>query len=134
MHGTRQDIGIASSPSGADVWIDNIQMGQTPVIEKLTRKDNHIVKIVLPGFQPFETTVTRSVSGWVWGNLAFGGLIGLGVDAISGGLYKLSPEQMTGTLLATRAGIPTDYDGVYVSVVLKAEAGWEKVGQLQRTM
>lgn len=98
IHGTRQDIGISSNPSGANVTIDNIQFGKTPVIAKLAREDNHTVKIEQPGFQPFDATITNSVSGWVWGNIILGGLIGLAVDAVSGGLYYLSPEQVNATL------------------------------------
>jgi hypothetical protein len=101
MHGTTQSIGISSTPTGASVSVDNISHGQTPVVTPLSRKDNHIVKVEFAGYQPFEATVTRSVSGWVVGNLVFGGLIGLGVDAISGGLYTLGPEQITATLISS---------------------------------
>ena len=87
MHGTSQDLGISSSPTNATVMIDNVDAGKTPLVGKLSRKDNHIIKIQLGGYQPFEGTVTRKVSGWVWGNILFGGVIGLAVDAISGGLY-----------------------------------------------
>jgi hypothetical protein len=132
MHGTSQDVGISSSPTGAAVWIDNAERGNTPLITKLSRKDNHIVKLQLAGYQPFEATMTRSVSGWVWGNIAFGGLIGLAVDAISGGIYKLSPEQITGTLTAASANASMAGDGIYVTVVLKPQDGWVKVAQLQR--
>ena len=101
MHGTTQDIGISSVPSGALVSVDNKTHGQTPVVAPLSRKDNHLVKVEFPGYQPFEATVTRSVSGWVAGNILFGGLIGLSVDAISGGLYTFGPEQITATLTAS---------------------------------
>ena len=77
IHGTHQDVGISSVPTGAAVKIDNIASGNTPVIAKLTRKDNHIVRVELPGYQPQDLTLTHSVSGWVWGNIVFGGLIGL---------------------------------------------------------
>ena len=129
MHGSHQDVGIGSSPTGASVMIDNVQNGMTPVIAKLTRKDNHVITITMPGYAPFSATVTRSVSGWVWGNLVFGGLIGLAVDGISGGIYKLTPEQLTGTLAQARA---SNDGSVYIMVVLKPEAGWTKVAQLTR--
>lgn len=48
-------------------------MGTTPVIAKLERKQSHLVRLELDGYQPYETTLTKSVSGWVWGNLVFGG-------------------------------------------------------------
>ena len=132
MHGSGQDVGISSAPTGASVWIDNSEKGRTPLIFKLTRKDNHIVKIQMDGYQPFEATVTRSVSGWVWGNIVFGGLIGLAVDAISGGIYKLTPEQVSGSLAAAKAVFEKRADGIYVAVVLKPQADWIKIGQLQQ--
>jgi hypothetical protein len=131
IHGTRQDVGISSTPTGASVSIDNTEKGKTPLVAKLTRKDNHVVRIELAGYQPFEATLTRSVSGWVWGNIAFGGLIGLAVDGISGGIYKLSPEQVAGTLPSAQASLRGNADGVYVVAVLSPQPDWVKVGQLQ---
>ena len=130
MHGTTQDVGLSSTPTNARVTVDNKPMGNTPVVAKLSRKDNHIVRFELDGYQPFEATLTRRTSGWVWGNLVFGGLIGLAVDGISGGLYKLTPEQIAGTMATPTASLTID--GLYVAVVLRADAGWQKIGQLER--
>jgi uncharacterized protein YceK len=132
IHGTRQDVGISSTPTGASVTIDSIQSGTTPVFAKLRRKENHVVSITLPGYQPMDLTLMSSVSGWVWGNIAIGGLIGLAVDAISGGMYKLSPEELSAALGAASAGTVTkNADGIYVVVVLKPEVNWVKVAQLE---
>ena len=133
IHGTRQDVGISSSPTGAEVWVDNIKMGETPVVAKLRRKDSHTVKLVLPGYQPYETAITRSVSGWVWGNIAIGGLIGLGVDAMSGGMYKLKPEHVTGDFAVERAAQNPKTDEIYIDVVMKPQRGWELIGRLQKS-
>ena len=130
IHGTHQDVGITSVPPGASVTVDNIQYGKTPVIAKLTRKDNHIVRIELPGYQAFDATLTRSVSGWVWGNIVFGGLIGLAVDAISGGLYKLDPYQVQAALTTRNAAVTKLDDGVYLFAVLEPQSDWVKIGQL----
>jgi hypothetical protein len=132
IHGTRQDIGISSAPTGAAVTIDNLQSGTTPVIAKLTRKENHIVRVELPGYLPTDLTLTHSVSGWVWGNVAFGGLIGLAVDAISGGMYKLSPDQLSAMLAGPiHASVSKTEDGIYLVVVLKPQQDWLKIAQLQ---
>ena len=133
MHGTQQDIGISSSPTGASVTVDNQLFGNTPAIVKLSRKDNHILKLTLAGHQPFEATITRSVSGWVWGNVLFGGLIGLAVDAITGGLYKLTPEQIAGTMVKEGVGFHLEENTLYVAVVLHPDPTWEKVGTLKLT-
>jgi hypothetical protein len=132
MHGTQQQVGISSTPTGAAVLIDNTEQGVTPVVLKIKRKENHTVRIQLAGYQPFEATLTHSVSGWVWGNIAFGGLIGLAVDAVSGGLYKLTPEQVSGSLQTGRASVLKKDGGLYVVAVLQAEPNWVKVAQLQR--
>src|SRR5437016_6224692 len=73
-------------------------VGKTPVVASMKRGANHILKLQLPGYAPYEATFTKGVSGWVWGNVLSGGLIGLAVDAISGGLYNLTPEQLTAEL------------------------------------
>jgi hypothetical protein len=130
MHGTHQDVGITSVPPGAIVIVDNVQYGRTPVIAKLSRKDNHIVRIEMPGYQPFDATLTRSASGWVWGNIAFGGLIGLAVDAISGGLYKLDPKQVSAALTNRNASVTRMDDGVYLFAALEPQPDWVKIGQL----
>lgn len=133
MHGTSQQIGISSNPSGATVTIGGQLLGTTPTIVDLKRGDNHIVKIELDGYAPFETTLIKRVSGWVWGNLVFGGLIGLAVDAISGGLYKLTPEQIQATLAKKgSAQIQPEDDTLYVFVTLTPDASWTKVGQMAR--
>ena len=132
MHGTSQDVGISSTPTSASVTVDNTAQGQTPFVAKLSRKDNHIIHIAADGYQPADLTLTRSTSGWVWGNLLFGGLIGLAVDAISGGLYKLTPDQLNATLTKQSASVAPTKDGFYVVLVPVAEKGWLKIGQLQR--
>lgn len=130
IHGTQQDIGFGSTPTNARITVDNQRSATTPAVMKLSRKDNHIVRIELDGYLPYEATLTRGVSGWVWGNIVLGGLVGLAVDAISGGLYKLSPEQMTATLARQTGSVE---DGtLHVHVVLQPDPSWVKIGQLQR--
>jgi predicted small secreted protein len=132
MHGTSQDVGISSSPTGASVTVDNMMKAQTPFVAKLSRKDNHVIHIATDGYAPADLTLTRSTSGWVWGNIVFGGLIGLAVDAMTGGLYNLTPDQLTTTLAKQSASLAPTRDGIYVVLVPRPEAGWTKVGQLRR--
>jgi hypothetical protein len=132
MHGTQQDVGVSSSPTSARVTIDNQPKGNTPTVAKLSRKDNHIVKIELDGYLPYEATLTRKTSGWVWGNIVFGGLIGLAVDAISGGLYNLTPEQLQAQLARQGSSVHATPDGICVVLVPSASTSWERIGTLPR--
>ena len=133
MNQTKQSIGISSAPTGASVTVDNQPQGKTPVVANLSRKDNHIVKLELEGYQPFEATLTRRVSGWIWGNVAFGGLIGLAIDAISGGMYKLTPDQITAELQKEGHAFLPKQDALIIAVVLQPNPAWKKIGQLTKT-
>ena len=53
IHGTTQQVGVSSSPSGADVVVDRIDQGSTPVTVDLSRKDKHTVKLSLDGYEPW---------------------------------------------------------------------------------
>ncbi len=132
MHGTKQDIGISSTPTNARVTVNNMPLGQTPLVAKLARGDNHIVKIELDGYQPFEATLTKKVSGWVWGNIVFGGIIGLAVDAMSGGLYVLTPEQLSAQLARQGDDSALLQDGIYVVLVPQVDPEWVRVAMFAR--
>lgn len=133
IHSKSQEVGISSSPTGATVSIDHAARGATPLVAKLSRKDVHVLRIEMPGYTPYEATLSPKVSGWVWGNLVFGGLVGLAVDAISGGMYKLTPQQVQAVLNTEQASVAAESDGLYVFAVLEPRADWARVGQLQRT-
>lgn len=134
MHGSSQEVSINSQPTGATVAVDGQPAGVTPVVSHLRRKDTHRITVTMDGYQPFELATTRSTSGWVWGNIVFGGLIGLAVDAISGGLYNVKPDQVQAQLAQSGASRATVQDGnIYVFLVPRPDPTWEKIGQLQRT-
>jgi hypothetical protein len=68
IHGTGQEVGISSTPTGAAVWIDNAEKGDTPLVTKLSRKDNHVVKIQLAdkkGDGVYVVAVLKPQSDWV---------------------------------------------------------------------
>jgi hypothetical protein len=134
MQGTSQEIGISSQPSGARVTINNEDRGTTPLVADLKRKNNHNVRIEMPNYQPYEMSITKHTSGWVWGNIVFGGIPGLAIDAITGGLYKLRPEEIEAELARTGMGsIDENGDVLYINVVLEPKPTWERIGTLTQT-
>lgn len=131
IHGTSQEVGISSQPTGATITVDGQITGKTPVAAKLSRKDMHKVAITMEGYQPFEITTTRRTSGWVWGNIVFGGIIGLAVDAISGALYDVRPEQIAAQLSKAGASVQVDGDHLYVILVPSPDPSWRQIAQLE---
>ena len=132
MHGSTQNIGISSSPTSAKVLVDGREYGSTPLFAELLRGDEHIVTVELTGYQKVEFTITKSVSGWVWGNIIFGGVIGLAFDALSGGLYDLSPEQIRAELKKEGVGAIEKDGTIYLVTVLRPNPDWQKIGTLSR--
>lgn len=131
MNGPTQPISICSNPTDADVWLDNSYVGNTPMLLNLSRNSEHIVRIELPGYQPQVITFSRKVSKWVIGNLVFGGVIGLAVDAISGGLYVLTPEQVQAEMRCNNfAQCKRLNKTSYIGIVMKVDPSWQKVGNL----
>lgn len=129
MHGGNQSVGFSSNPSGAQVYVDNQVVGVTPVTATLSRKDQHLVRVEMQGYAPYEMRLNRSMSGWVWGNLLIGGIPGLAIDAISGAIYKLTPNEVNASL--TRPTAMVDGDALMIAVVLSPDPSWEKIGQMQ---
>src|SRR5688572_18791905 len=74
MQGSTQQVSVGSSPTGARVTIDGVERGSTPVVVDLKRRDTHLIAIQTEGYLPYEMTLSRSVSGWVVGNILFGGV------------------------------------------------------------
>jgi hypothetical protein len=106
VKGTTQSIPVSSSPTGADVKLDGNKVGQTPVAVEAKRKNDHLITIEKEGYLPESIGITRNIGGAVYGNILAGGLIGWGVDSISGAEYNLSPKTINVTLKVNTSSAP----------------------------
>jgi len=91
ISGRHQEVQIISSPSGAKACTGG-QCVTTPGTFTLRRDTNHAIAIEKDGYVSESVILTSGVGPAVAGNIIFGGLIGGGIDAASGALYKLYPE------------------------------------------
>jgi len=132
VNGTSQQVNITSTPIEAKVIIDGEELGKTPFIADLKRKDNHIVKIELEGYKTEVITLNGKTSGWFFGNCLFGGIIGMAIDAVTGGMYKLQPEEIKKTLEAENQQSLNDDGTLYIKFVMAPDPKWEKIGQLTK--
>jgi hypothetical protein len=76
------------------VWIDGARLAATPTKATLKRKHTHIVTVRKDGYKEATATIESETSSWIIGNIIFGGIIGCGVDLITGGAYDLKPERL----------------------------------------
>ena len=86
----------------------------------------------MDGYEPYELILFRHTSGWIWGNIIFGGLIGLVVDAITGKMYKFSSTEVQGNLRGVE-GSSLHRDQIYFFVTLNPQVHWQEIGRLQVT-
>ena len=96
--GSDQNVRVHSNPSGAAVYVDGQYRGESPVSVALDRRNDHYVRIEMPGYQTYEQEIHTGFNGWVVGNVLVGGLIGTGMDAVSGASQALYPTDVSASL------------------------------------
>lgn len=109
---SKPKVGIYSQPTGAKYDVVSstgrvVVSGVTPgnVILETSRgyfkRESYSVIFHKQGRADTTVPLKSSISGWYWGNIAFGGIIGmLIVDPLTGAMYTL-PEDVVGTLPST---------------------------------
>jgi hypothetical protein len=69
-------------------------MAATPTKVTLKRKDNYLVTIKKEGYKEATVKIEGTTSAWIIGNVIFGGILGCGIDLLTGGAYDLKPERL----------------------------------------
>lgn len=103
-------------------------MGTTPMYVCLKRAEPYMVQIELQVFKPYQAQLVPTVSGWVFGNLVFEGVIGIAVDAVTGSKYKLSLDQLHACLVSEDNQVISHLkteENCEVMVLSKADPSWE---------
>lgn len=95
VNGMHQDLAVTSMPGGSRVSIDGAPAGTTPVVVPVRRSHSHVVKVERDGYLPVEASVVPVTSTWEWGNILFAGVIGVAVDAWTGGMFELSQDRVS---------------------------------------
>ena len=104
-HGPNQSVVFTSMPAGATVEVDGKVRGTTPTTVVLPReKKTYDVRVTKDGYMEATAQLIAEVSGWIWGNLAIGGLFGIVVDMATGAMNNLTPERLDVTLTPIERG------------------------------
>lgn len=111
-------VSVITTPAGATFEVRNragnvIHSGTTPGSVTLKsgagyfKGETYTIAFRKEGFADQQTTLNSSLDGWYWGNIIFGGLIGmLAVDPATGAMYKL-PENTATSLAPVTADAKT---------------------------
>lgn len=100
--GTNDHFHVESTPTAATVTTSHGFTCTTPCTMELPRKSEFNVKVALTGYKTFEMQVVNAMSGQgaagLAGNVLIGGVIGIGVDALTGASLDLKPNPLIVTL------------------------------------
>ena len=126
LHSGPRPITVSSAPTGATVSIydrDNalIEKNTTPFVAQLPTKYSYFkgqryrLVFELSAYAPAEVKLEPTLSGWYFGNIVIGGLVGmLIVDPITGAMYNLSPEKIEQPLSPNQAEVIRNHNGFLV--------------------
>lgn len=135
-----QEMTITSVPEGAAIKINNksgtaVHSGNTPLTVSLKKgrgyfkPERYTIHVAKDGYQTRDVTVEGQVNGWYFGNILFGGLIGLlAVDPATGAMYTLQPKEVSATLDALK--VSRQSGGQTLTVVLVEDVPENLVTQL----
>jgi len=135
-----QELTITSVPEGAVVKINNksgaaVHSGNTPRTVSLKKgrgyfkPERYTIHVAKDGYRTSDITVQGEVNGWYFGNVIFGGLIGLlAVDPATGAMYTLKPKEISTTLDALK--VSRNGRERTLTVILVEDVPKELVGQL----
>jgi len=102
--GTKEAWTVQTEPSGARVTtsLTGVACDATPCTFKIPRKSEFTVQITKDGYKTVNTQVTNQIANagaaGMAGNVLVGGIIGIGVDAVSGATKELKPNPLSITL------------------------------------
>ncbi len=132
MNGSKDKVNVASDPAGASIVVNGMKVGQTPAVLQLKRGESHILEISKAGYNKYTVTTGKSITGWLWGNIVCGGLIGLAIDLGTGNAYDVDPDNIIANLDPKGTAQNTNvyiYEN-FTSLTVQSEKG-EDLGQLK---
>jgi hypothetical protein len=126
VHGGNRTLTINTQPPGAKATIsklegDLVSVTNTPCTVSLDPKRGYFkgqsyrLKLELTGYQTTQIELRSEMSGWYWGNILLGGLIGmLAVDPVTGSMWNIAPNKIEQTLTSSQTALIRDGKGFVV--------------------
>jgi len=132
LFGRASMLSIATEPENAQIIIQSTtnlaekMIKKSPCTVYLNKGSDYIVTVKLKGYTSEEIPIRRTISGWFWGNLLLGGIIGMIVDGTTGNMYEHTPTVIGFDLEKETSALPDSFE-VRFPVSLILEDGSRKI-------
>jgi hypothetical protein len=134
VHSGNRSITLSTEPAGAKATVKKLE-GQvvsvqtTPCTVSLDPRRGYFkgqayrVTFELDGYKSTEVELRPSLSGWYFGNIVFGGVIGmLAVDPVTGSMWNIEPNKIEQKLSSSQTALIKDKKGFVVVLVSELTA------------
>jgi len=92
--GTKEEVNTNSDPTRAQVWVNGINMGETPITLKLESKKSYTFEFKKEGYKSKTILINNHVgAGYIIFDILFG-LVPVIVDAATGAWYSLDQKNV----------------------------------------
>jgi len=96
--GTKEELNFGSDPQRAEVYVNGVRMGETPLSLKLVTKNTYTIEFRKEGYRPETFQVNNSVgAGWIVLDI-LAGLVPIVIDAATGAWYHLDQKNINAIL------------------------------------
>lgn len=96
--GTKEELNFGSDPQRAEVFVNGVRMGETPLTLKLVTKNTYSIEFRKEGYVPKTFQINNSVgAGWIVLDI-LAGLVPIVIDAATGAWYSLDQKNINAIL------------------------------------
>ncbi len=126
FNGGNRTLTIDSDPPGAKATVSRIE-GETIVIKTTPctvsldprrgyfKGQGYILSLELPGYRTAEVQLVPTISGWYFGNILLGGLLGMVVvDPLTGSMWNIEPSKIQARLSPVQTSMIEGHTGFVV--------------------
>jgi hypothetical protein len=105
--GDKQSLTFDSEPAGAQIIMNGTPMGVTPATITILKRDYKDATVIFKkeGYTDQQATLHTKTTGWFWGNIIFGGLLGSTTDSSTGSMLEYDPAKFFVTMPPVKASI-----------------------------
>lgn len=104
VSGRNQTLPVVTEPDGAVITVGTTEQKSPATVLLDRRQEFYVIKVEKEGYKTVTVTLKRGTNGWVWGNILFGGIIGLVIDFSTGSAYKFNPSEVDVQALKEKMG------------------------------